>query len=137
MVKVLKWIWQLPQNLVACIILLIHYREVRKTTIDGIPVWEISSWNSWGAGVSLGDYILLAPMHCSVTTARHEHGHQIQSLYLGWLYLLIVGFTSAVCNNLVDRWFHKSWKAKDRIKWYYSRFPEAWADRLGGVEPRW
>lgn len=135
--KVLLWIWQLPQNLVAVIILLIHHKEVQKVESFQYPVWVIPSWDSWGAGVSLGDYILLAPKHVSLTTVKHEHGHQIQSTYLGPLYLIVVGFTSAICNNLWDRLFHKQWKVKDRIKWYYSRFPEKWADELGGVPPRW
>lgn len=131
--KLLRWIWQLPQNLLACVILLIHHKTVDSTAIYGHKVYIIPEWDSWGAGISLGDYIILAPMHLSVTTVKHEYGHQVQSRIFGPLYLVTVGFFSAVCNNLWDRLFHKKWPTKQRIKWYYSRYPENWADKLGGV----
>ena len=34
--KVLLWIWQLPQNLVAVIILLIHHKEVQKVILSAL-----------------------------------------------------------------------------------------------------
>lgn len=95
--------------------------------------------NVFGCGVSLGDYILLDESYLNLSehklmeTVYHEHGHQLQSKRLGWLYLIVVGLTSAIFNNLWDRLFHKKWYYKDRNKWYYNRFPEKWADRLGGV----
>ena len=134
MKNVILYLWQLPQHLLALIIMLIHKKEIKYSTdYDNIPIYIIPSWDSWSAGVSLGNYIFLAPTHCSITTVRHEHGHQIQSKMLGFLYLIIVGFTSAVCNNLWDRMFHKKWTNKERNMWYYNRFPEKWADKLGKV----
>lgn len=133
MKKIILFVWQLPQNVLACVLLLINCLEVKKEKSFKHTVWIIPSWDKWGGGVSLGDFILLAPKHLSEITVRHEHGHQIQSRYFGWLYLLVIGFTSAICNNLFDRLFHKSWKAEKRVKWYYSRFPEKWADELGNV----
>ena len=65
---------------------------------------------------------------------RHEYGHSRQSLYLGPLYLPIIGIYSAVFCNLWDRLLHKKWDGGKRRKWYYSRWTEAWADRLGKVK---
>lgn len=134
MVNFLLYIWQFPQHILALIIKFIHRKEIVRTTkYNKLLVYIIPSWNSWGAGVSLGNYIFLAPIHCNLTTVKHEHGHQIQSRMLGWLYLLVVGFTSAICNNLWDRLFHKKWTTEKRNEWYYNRFPEKWADKLGKV----
>jgi len=57
---------------------------------------------------------------------KHEYGHTVQSLYLGWFYLLIVGIPSII---RVSIWNH--YKLED--KRYYESYPENWADLLGGV----
>jgi len=51
-------------------------------------------------------------------------GHQKQSLYLGWLYLIIIGLPS-VTGNLLNRVIDFD---------YYKQPWEAWADKLGGVK---
>lgn len=104
---------------------------------DGTDVAVYYTSNVAGCGVSLGKYIILDykgyhKRHVP-NTYNHEHGHQKQSLYLGPLYLIIVGLVSALCNNVWDRLFHRKWSSRKRNKWYYSRFPENWADKLGGV----
>ena len=63
---------------------------------------------------------------------RHEQGHQKQSLYLGWLYLIIIGIPS-FCGNIFDRLFHRKWDVSKRYDWYFSQPWEKWADELGGV----
>lgn len=74
-------------------------------------------------GVSLGNFIIVARGSES-NTIRHEWGHQRQSLYLGWLYLVVIGLPSVI-GNLLNR----------VIKFDYYRQPwERWADELGGVE---
>jgi hypothetical protein len=45
----------------------------------------------------------------------------------------VVGIPSMIFNNLWDRCFHSHWPIQARIRWYYHRFPEHWADTLGGV----
>ena len=57
---------------------------------------------------------------------KHEYGHTIQSLYLGWFYLFIVGVPSIIRASI---WNH--YKLED--KRYYEGFPENWADLLGEV----
>jgi len=125
-------LWQLPQSLLA---LCLRYclRIASQDTHRGKTVFFFSG-SAWLSGVSLGEFIFL-PIRCQGdrATIAHEIGHSIQSRMLGPLYLLAVGIPSAVFNNLWDRLFHKSWGYQERIQWYYSRYPEAWADSLGGV----
>lgn len=130
MKEFLLYLHQLPQNIVGFIV----SRHCYVKTVCGIKVYFKKSL--MGSGVSLGNYIILDDIYDGWydlgTTVRHEHGHQKQSLYLGWLYLIVVGLPSAV-GNIIDRTFHKYWDSDKRKKWYYSRYPENWADRLGGV----
>jgi len=85
------------------------------------------------SGFSLGKYICLTDLN-DIEEVKHESGHSLQSKELKWLYLLVVGICSAVFCNLWDRFFHQKWTYEKRIKWYYNRWPEKWADRLGGVD---
>lgn len=138
-VDVLLWIWQLPQHLLALCIL--AYNKMRggsceKVITEGITWYKIKY--IMNCGVSLGNYIFLDSdthnYYNIPVTIKHEHGHSIQSRIFGPLYLLAVGIPSAIGNNLVDRLFHKKWTSRDRSIWYYSRYPEKWADKLGGVD---
>ena len=131
---VFKWLWQLPQNLIGFLLTRKHeYKSGRY--IDGrwVDVYYKSFFRS---GVSLGDYIILDYWYCgkacSTQAVAHEYGHSKQSLILGWFYLLLVGLPSII-GNAWDRLFHKKWSSDQREKWYYSRYPESWADKLGGV----
>jgi hypothetical protein len=146
--NILLFFWQFPQNLLGFIlkIILKAKKKILKTEIKtpmeeqgfymkksiDIPYYEYEK-EGFLSGVSLGRYILLPANSCDEITIRHEYGHQIQSQKLGIFYLLTVGIVSAVFNNLWDRIFHKNWTTKKRYVWYYSRWPENWADRLGNV----
>ena len=132
--KVIRWIWQLPQNLIG-FLLTREYKYKSERYIDSkwVSVYYKSLFRS---GVSLGDYIILDHWYCgracSTQAVAHEYGHSKQSLILGWFYLPLVGLSSFI-NNIWDRLFHKKWSSDQREKWYYSRYPENWADKLGGV----
>ena len=77
-------------------------------------------------GISLGKIIIIRQSLVRDITLRHEQGHQKQSKYLGWLYLIIIGLPSLI-GNILHRF----------IKFDYYRQPwEAWADKLGGVNRR-
>lgn len=138
MKEVLLWIWQLPQNLVGYFLTRStkEIRDFRCSDGEWVSVYYTS--NVFGCGVSLGKYIILDYdkyyTFTSTLVVNHEHGHQKQSRYLGWCYLIVVGLVSALFNNVWDRLFHKKWTAKKRNTWYYSRFPENWADALGNVK---
>jgi hypothetical protein len=134
-VNLLLWVWQLPQNLLGLLMV----------KILGAKLGEYSSLVYYtpvrGIGVSLGKYIIVSS-NCDFTVLLHEEGHQVQSRWLGPLYLVVVGLPSAVFCNLWDRLFHKKWDAEKRVAWYHSRWPEGpgghwwdWftADALGRV----
>ena len=126
MKEVILFIWQLPQNILGLLVI-IFSRAWKAVTYE--TVW----WTKRRFGVSLGNYIILYEDSKPLTqSVKHEKGHQKQSLYLGWLYLIIIGIPSAF-GNLWDRVAHKNWKLEEREKWYYSQPWEAWADKLGGV----
>lgn len=58
-------------------------------------------------------------------TKKHEYGHSKQSLYLGPLYLIVVGLPSITWAEL-----YKNFKREIS---YYDVYPENWADKLGEV----
>lgn len=125
LLNILLFIWQLPQNLVALLVLAflqrqpIEYKnEHTGMTVLWIPTLGTTCW-------SLGQFIFAYP-DASEQILRHESGHSVQSLYLGPLYLLVVAIPS-VCLFWWRRWFKKS------PQWYKAHFPENWADKLGGV----
>ena len=126
MKKILLYLWQLPQNLVGLLVILFSKAKHNKS----FDIWETKC----NFGVSLGNYIILNEC-CGGNDIKHERGHQKQSLYLGWLYLLLIGLLSAA-GNIWDRVFHKKWYYVVRLYWYYRQPWEAWADKLGGVK-RW
>jgi hypothetical protein len=130
--KILLYVWQLPQHLLG--LLLIKITGACKTNSFFSPaeacVYRQSKYKGWG--ISLGRYIILHDYY-DTDTEYHELGHSVQSVWFGPLYLLAIGIPSALFNNLWDRLFHKKWAPEKRLKWYYSRWPEKQADKLGGV----
>lgn len=145
----LLYLWQFPQQILGYIcskiwITCLELTDIRKVYAHNnqLRIYIVSEAShrrhkllSLVSGFSLGSHICLTDWH-DTADIHHEIGHSIQSLYLGPLYLLIIGIPSAIFNNLWDRWFHRHWTIPQRIRWYYSRFPENWADTLGGVDRR-
>ena len=121
MIKVLLYLWQLPQNLLGLLVIL--FTRAFKTK-DG-RYWVTGKG---GFGVSLGSFVIFGDMNGRYTptekSIKHEQGHQKQSFYLGWLYLLVIGLPSAT-GNLLNRVIDFD---------YYKQPWEAWADRLGNVD---
>lgn len=138
MLKIFRFMWQLPQNLGAIVIIKAHKIKLNSYTlqINGVKYYLLKHVGN--SGVSLGDYILLdSDIHKTLTSNEisvlHEYGHHIQSMIFGPLYLIFVGIPSGI-NNLRNRHQKKiGWNNKELSKWYYSRYPENWADKLGGA----
>jgi len=132
MKQVLRWLWQMPQNYIG-LLLSLKTEQLNDYVLDTGEVVNVYFKESFfGSGVSLGDYIILDKLYKQYPwslekTIKHEHGHSIQSLYLGPLYLLIIGLPSLL-GNIWSRIFHKD------AEWYYKQPWEHWADKLGGVE---
>ena len=137
MKQVLLWLWQMPQHLLALILIWLSGATETLQPQAGVVYWLYKPKGWFGrfiSGVSLGNCIILKTEN--ETTVKHENGHSIQSSIFGPFYLLLVGIPSAVF-NLWDRVSHKKWPVEKRLKWYYSRRPEKQADRLGGAERDW
>lgn len=122
-----QWTWELPQTLLGFIImaLLAVFSTVDKGRAHLLTGQVIVVRTFAPIFVSLGRYVIVNHL-VGHKTRHHEYGHCMQSAKLGPLYLIIVGvpsFTMAVISR-----FSKRFAAN-----YYNRFPENWADRLGGV----
>jgi hypothetical protein len=80
---------------------------------------------SFGGGFSFGPFCF-AHTRYPEREIFHAYGHYRQSLYLGPLYLIIVGIPSFVmavltCMGVLSR------------DTFFMRWPENWADKLGNV----
>lgn len=117
---ILKFLWQLPQHLLA--LSLIHIFDLIKYNSAYVSDTDIPGFTA----VSLGQYRLYFQKRYveNAVVVKHETGHSRQSLYLGWLYLIVIGLPSLV-GNIVHRF----------VKFdYYEQPWEKWADKLGGVD---
>lgn len=131
--NILLYIHQLPQNLIGLILILWNRKTLKKITDKKTKITYYTAKKVANSGISLGNYIILdSDTYILKNDIKHEHGHQLQSIRLGWLYLIIIGISS-FCGNIFDRLFHKKWSRLERINWYYNQPWEKWADKLGGV----
>lgn len=129
MKETLLYIWQLPQNFLGLALLAFYKREKVYHRLNGRTFYYTDEMPS---GISLGNYIIMN-REDREDGMRHEYGHTIQSRWLGWFYLLIIGLPSGLY-NLIDRYIIKpriGWEASYTL--YYKMPWEAWADKLGGV----
>lgn len=120
-INILKYIWQLPQNIVALIYL--WYLNVHNM-IPAIKEYKDRKiYTKYSSGsVTLGKYIFLSP-RATEATLKHEYGHTVQSLILGPLYLIVIGLPSIIWAAT-----HKIIAPDKSYDWFYT---EAWANKLG------
>lgn len=126
LLPILLYLWQLPQNLLGLLLVAVLRPEA---SCDYCGRRLYYSTRMKGA-ISLGRYIIvrafLKKYEAGVDWTRaHEYGHSLQSLFLGPLYLPIVGIPSLLWAAI--------WRPEFRCS-YYAFYTEAWADKLGGVE---
>jgi hypothetical protein len=122
MKDILLYLWQLPQNLLGLLFLLFLKAE-EKHVLNDISFYYIEGFPG---GISLGKYIILGTKR--EESVKHEYGHCIQSKYLGWLYLLVVGIPSLTWASLYGV------VIKPTKNGYYKFYTEKSADKLGGVK---
>lgn len=126
----LLWAWQLPQHLVALILMRMS-GNAKRTEEHGIVYYVTPRMGR--AAVSLGEYIIVGVEGAKRRDViQHEAGHSRQSRMLGPLYLLVVGLPS-VAMNLLSRASYAFGRGIYADA-YHERWPESWADRLGGVK---
>lgn len=120
-------IWQLPQVIVGFFVRLFTGAEKQSELSSQydrrIFYWKLDS------GISLSTYYIIVRRNADDKTIKHEKGHTIQSLYLGPLYLLVIGLPSLIWCGIYS---YTNWIDKFKYS-YYSFYTEAWADKLGGV----
>ena len=130
----LLYLWQLPQHLLGLLLIAI-YKPTRKHILENGNI-VYYAYRKIG-GISLGKYSIVNASHyredmrdsLKRDTVRHEAiGHARQSLYLGWLYLPVIGLCSIVWAGLYG------WIIEPTKNGYYQFWTERWADKLGGVE---
>lgn len=119
---IVKFVWQAPQSLVGLLVwlwcigrnhIILYHKEVVFIVTTGVS-----------GGVSLGNFVFVDPANAlKVASFDHEFGHCKQSLYLGPLYLLIVGIAS-----VMNVWFNPNVNGS-----YYNFWTERWANKLGSV----
>ena len=119
---ILLYSWQLPQNLLGLLLVLILQPE-EAYDMDGCRLYYATRMRG---GISLGRYVIVRSWMKDYTgnTERHELGHAKQSRMLGWFYLFVIGIPSIL-------W--AAWWNEGRNRDYYSFYTERWADHLGGV----
>jgi hypothetical protein len=124
LIKILRWIWEFPQHLLGHI--LTNWYDVEyKETYNGVDIYV----GDFPGGISLGTYILMSETSYKDKrnrTKKHEYGHSKQSLYLGPLYLIVVGLPSLLWAGFIHNLVRKEIG-------YYDVYPENWADKLGEV----
>lgn len=126
---ILLYLWQLPQNLLGWLLVKIlgaQYLTMRHCKPTGTLV-SIYSTPKMQGGISLGKYIIInAHLADNARTKAHEAGHCVQSIYLGWLYLIVIGIPSGIWCWIYDNFYIET----D----YYSFYTERWADRIAGIK---
>ena len=127
--KFIKATWELPQNVLGFIVKTIFKAKPCTTYKDA----NVYSWRIAG-GMSLGKYIFVPftkvnpNSYTQMNFIKHEYGHSVQSKYLGWFYLLVIGLPSLTWAWCFERYRQKTGKS------YYDFYTESWANKLGGVD---
>lgn len=127
--KFIKILWQLPQNFIGLLIKVIGKTPLYTTYKEA----TVYTWKLRG-GISLGQFIFLPYKDESVKNffvkknIKHEYGHCVQSQYLGWLYLFVIGLPSLIWAQCFEGYRKRTGKS------YYDFFTESWADQLGNVK---
>lgn len=125
MKDIIIYIWQLPQNLLGLFLVACYKRRITDVYTYNDKRYHIVN-KMPGGGVSLGNYVIVRrhPFGIDWDVWNHEYGHTRQSLYLGPLYLVVIGLPSVL-------WL--LWHRAHRKRSYYWFYTERWADKLGGV----
>ena len=134
--EIVLYIWQLPQNLLGLILLLIMKYDATLTLDNGnvvyfsrnmsggISLGRYSIINSYYAGLKIGDKKIKPKEELmELDVVKHEGiGHGTQSRWLGPLYLPVIGLPS-----IIWAWLYGSIIPYTR-NGYYKWYTEAWSD---------
>lgn len=120
---IILYLWQLPQNLAGLLLVLLLQPE-DSYQFNRARLYYATRMRG---GISLGRYIIVRSAMRDYTgrTEWHEYGHSRQSMFLGPLYLLVIGLPSLLWAAVWQPGHGSS---------YYDFYTEKWADKLGGVD---
>ena len=123
----LLFLWQLPQNLVALLIMPFLGKLTRVDYRHFCLGYSCSRFPQRGDGVSLGSFAFFHPdMADDDFTIRHEmDGHTVDSKIFGPLYLFVIGIPSMMHILFIK-------KGAD----YYNFYTERRANKHAGLEDR-
>lgn len=120
--------WEILQNTLGAACVKIFKGEFKCYHGDA----KVYTWKFPYNSMSLGKFIFIGNKVYATrymdNTLKHEYGHTIQSKYLGWFYLLVIGLPS-----LGWAWLGEGYRVKHKRSYYWF-YTESWADKLGGVE---
>lgn len=133
--EIALYIWQLPQNIIGLILVLILKPEKKLIASNGNFVYFSSKMSG---GISLGKYSIIDDYYIkrlkkeesmlNLDVTKHEAlGHGTQSRYLGPMYLPVIGLPSLIWAWLygpVIPYTHNG---------YYVFYTEKWADKLAKI----
>lgn len=126
LLDILAYIWQIPQNIVGLVVRMFYKQTnsllYKDRTIRICP--------SFPGGISLGNTVIVRKYPYDTktwNTVKHEWGHTRQSLYLGPIYLIVIGIPSLI-------WAACYKYDASNPNGYYEFFTEKWADKLGNVK---
>lgn len=125
--RIIQWTWGFLQTFCGFLV----YLTQRKHPHYGFHGAVVTNWHGHGGSLSLGMFIFLDIDNPRPQTSYenkllvHEYGHTIQSLFLGPLYLLVVGLPSFIWASCFGKYRTRKHRS------YYSFYPEKWANRLG------
>lgn len=119
---IITFIWQLPQNLVA-ILMLPFLGKLRLISFKKL-CFAFEGENMRG-GISLGNFAFLSPRlsRDAASVAHEQEGHTHDSKLFGPLYLFVIGLPS-----LIHAWLY------DKSTCYYDFWTERRANRFANVE---
>jgi len=127
-------LWELPQSTLGAVLYMaVDLAGRTRSVARREGRWLIESP---GLAISLGHFVFWcegasAYAFLDSATRDHEWGHTFQSRVLGPLYLPVVGLSSSARVA-----YAVAYRAATGHRWrgYFDGFPEAQADRLGGVD---
>jgi hypothetical protein len=115
----LLFLWQLPQNIVA-LIMMLFLGKLKLVKYDKY-CFAFQAKKMSGA-ISLGNFIFLSPYSAKRdTTVAHEYGHVVDSQRMGFAYLFVIGLPS-----ILNAWFRFT-------ECYYDWFTEKRANKHAGL----
>lgn len=123
LIYLLLFIWQLPQNIVALVML--PFLGSRKLLAYRHYCHGYMADNMRG-GISLGNFVFVSKREDELGLSHEIDGHTVQSKMLGPLYLLVIGLPS-ICWLLFRRNNIRNYPD------YYAFYTEKWANKCAGL----